>query len=65
MWLDRKPEERLSVVRWKQADEVDAQTIATACPYCTLMLEDGKTVMGRDDTHFVVDVIQLLSEAVP
>jgi Fe-S oxidoreductase len=64
MWLDRKPEERLSVARWKQADEVDAQTIATACPYCTLMLEDGKTVMGRDDTHLVVDVIQLLNEAI-
>ncbi len=64
MWLDRKPEERLSVARWKQADEVGAQTIATACPYCELMLEDGKSAMGRDETHFVVDVIQLLDESV-
>jgi Fe-S oxidoreductase len=63
MWIDRPTEERLSIARWKQADEAEADTIATACPYCETMLEDARTALGRDETHFVLDVIQLLDEA--
>lgn len=64
MWLDREIEERLSVARWKQADEVEAGTIATACPYCLLMLEDGKVALNRDESHFAYDVIELLDRAI-
>ena len=64
MWMERTAEERLSIKRWEQADEVGATTMATACPYCVLMLEDGKTVLGRDETHDVLDVIELLDRSI-
>ncbi len=64
MWMERPVEERLSIKRWEEADKVEATTIATACPYCVLMLEDGKTALSRDDTHEVLDVVELLDKAV-
>ena len=64
MWAEREAEERFSLLRWKQADRVEATTMATACPYCLSMLEDGKTALGRDATHKAVDIIELLDRSV-
>jgi len=64
MWAERPVQERLSLVRWKQADQVQASTMATACPYCTLMMEDGRTALEREDSHQVLDVVELLDRAV-
>jgi Fe-S oxidoreductase len=61
MWIERPPQERLAVVRWREADDVGASTVATACPYCTLMLEDGRTALGRDEGFAVLDVVELLA----
>ncbi len=64
MWAERPVGERFSLLRWDQADRVGAKVMATACPYCLLMLEDGATASSRDDTHLAVDVIELVNESV-
>jgi Fe-S oxidoreductase len=48
----------------REALDTGAQTIATACPYCTLMLEDAVKVLGVEDRIAVKDVAELLVQSV-
>jgi Fe-S oxidoreductase len=60
MWM----EERGSAIneeRVRQAAETGAETLAVACPFCTVMLDDGVRTSGRDLR--VVDVATLLAES--
>jgi len=60
MWM----EERGSAIneeRVREAAETGAATLAVACPFCTIMLDDGVRQTGRDLR--VVDVSTLLVEA--
>jgi Fe-S oxidoreductase len=60
MWM----EERAGAIneeRVRQAAETGADTLAVACPFCTVMLDDGVRSSGRDLR--VVDVSTLLVEA--
>jgi len=61
MWM----EERAGAIneeRVRQAAETGAETLAVACPYCTIMLDDGVRTSGRDLR--VADVAPLLAESV-
>jgi Fe-S oxidoreductase len=61
MWM----EERASPIneeRVREAAETGAETLAVACPYCTIMLDDGVRTSGRDLR--VADVATLLAESV-
>jgi Fe-S oxidoreductase len=60
MWM----EERASPIneeRVRQAAETGADTLAVACPFCTLMLDDGVRQAGAELE--VVDVATLLEES--
>ncbi len=60
MWL----EERGSAIneeRVREAAETGAETLAVACPFCTIMLDDGVRQSGRELR--VADVSTLLAEA--
>ena len=60
MWM----EERGSAIneeRVREAAETGAETLAVACPFCTIMLDDGVRQTGRDLR--VADVSTLLAEA--
>jgi len=60
MWM----EERGSAInenRVREAVETGAHTLAVACPYCTVMLDDGVQNAGADMR--VVDVATLLAES--
>jgi Fe-S oxidoreductase len=62
MWM----EERASSInenRVREAVATGAQTLAVACPYCTVMLGDGVQGVGSDMR--VVDVATLLVESLP
>ncbi len=41
MWMEETIGKRINVLRVEQALEVQPQTIATACPYCAVMVGDG------------------------
>jgi Fe-S oxidoreductase len=61
MWM----EERAGAIneeRVREAAETGAETLAVACPFCTVMLDDGVRSSGRDMR--VVDLATLLAEAV-
>jgi Fe-S oxidoreductase len=51
----------INVERVREAAATGADTLAVACPYCTVMLDDG--VQSTGDQLRVVDVATLLVEA--
>jgi len=61
LWSDLPQDERFAVLRVQEAMETGADTIATACPYCTSMLEDAVKVLFLEDHIQVMDVAELLA----
>jgi Fe-S oxidoreductase len=64
MWLEETIGERINVLRTKQALEQQPAVIATACPYCAVMLGDGLKALGRDDVA-QLDIAELVAAALP
>ena len=60
MWMEERGSP-INEERVREAAESGADTLAVACPYCTVMLDDGVRQSGRDLR--VADVAVLLAEA--
>jgi Fe-S oxidoreductase len=63
MWLEEKIGTRINVARVEQALPQSPQVIATACPYCAVMMYDGVSALGRTDTIAVRDIAELVAES--
>lgn len=61
MWLEEREGRRMNVLRAEQARDTGADAVATACPFCLSMLEDG--LASQDDALPVRDIAELLSDA--
>ncbi|HKV68347.1 MAG TPA: (Fe-S)-binding protein [Gaiellales bacterium] len=61
MWMEERGG-AINEERVREAAETGAETLAVACPYCTIMLDDGVRTSGRDLR--VADVATLLAESV-
>ena len=61
MWMEERGSP-INEERVREAAETGAGTLAVACPFCTVMLDDGVRQAGRDLR--VADVAVLLAEAV-
>jgi Fe-S oxidoreductase len=61
-WMEEHEGRRINHVRTEQALETGAAAIATACPFCLVMLRDGTNDLERDDVP-VRDVAELLADA--
>jgi len=62
MWMEEHTGKRINVLRAEQALERSPKAIATACPYCAIMLRDGIAQLGRDDVA-TVDIAELVADA--
>jgi Fe-S oxidoreductase len=60
MWMEERGG-RINAERVHEAAETGAETLAVACPFCTVMLDDGVRETGRELR--VADVATLLAEA--
>lgn len=60
--FDLKVGERVNVQRVQQALETGAHTIASACPFCMQMLEDGIKLTNTEDTLVVKDIAELVKD---
>ena len=70
MWLEEDIGKRVNVERTDEALGTGADVVATACPYCMIMLDDAVRAKGREDEVSVLDLSQmvensLLSSTVP
>ena len=61
MWMEEKGKP-INVERASEAVASGAETLAVACPFCTVMLDDGVRSAGAEIE--VVDVATLLVQAV-
>jgi Fe-S oxidoreductase len=60
MWMEERGRP-INEERAREAAETGAGTLAVACPFCTVMLDDG--VRARGDELRVVDVSTLIAES--
>ncbi|HET6848610.1 MAG TPA: (Fe-S)-binding protein [Gaiellales bacterium] len=60
MWMEERGKP-INEERVRQAAETGAKTLAVACPFCTVMLDDGVRTSGSDLR--VADVATLLAES--
>jgi len=64
MWLESAPGvERLGEQRVREAVELGADTIATSCPFCLINLEDAVKTTNNEEKIRVMDVAELVAEA--
>jgi len=64
LWLEeQKVGQRINVMRTEQALDTKAQIVATACPYCLQMFEDGIRTKAAEESLKVMDVAELVEGA--
>jgi Fe-S oxidoreductase len=61
MWMEEGGETRINDTRFAEAAGTGADTVAVACPYCFVMLDDAAKAAGSDMR--VADVATLLAES--
>ncbi|HVS49864.1 MAG TPA: (Fe-S)-binding protein [Candidatus Dormibacteraeota bacterium] len=62
MWMEEKRGRPINHERVREAAATGAETLAVACPFCTVMLDDGVRETGAKLK--VIDLATLLAEAV-
>jgi Fe-S oxidoreductase len=64
MWMEEQRGTRINAERTSQALATGAETVATACPFCLVMLRDGVADAGsRGEGVAVQDIAEILAAA--
>lgn len=63
IWMETKPGMRFSDTKVDQAAEKGATILATACPYCIVMLEDSARNMGHAENLQIKDISEIMADA--
>jgi Fe-S oxidoreductase len=63
MWMEEHQGKRINEMRVDQALALEPNVIATACPYCLTMLEDGIKTRGKEESVKVYDIAELLEKS--
>lgn len=56
---------RVNHIRTEQAMETGANVVATGCPFCMQMFEDGVKAKGVEESLRVQDIAELVAQALP
>jgi Fe-S oxidoreductase len=64
MWVEASDQgPRSAEVRVRDAVDMGAEILATACPFCLLTLEDALKTTGNEDKLRVMDITEILVES--
>ena len=63
MWMEETIGERINLLRTKQALALEPRVIATACPYCAVMIGDGLKALDPGDRVQALDIAELVAVA--
>jgi len=63
MWMEEHVGKKVNVARSEELVGTGAARIATACPYCLIMIDDGVKDLGRDEDVKVADISVHLLDA--
>ncbi len=64
MWVETPSDKRINQKRLQDAIDVEADIVATACPYCLTMFEDAVNVKGMGETIQVLDISEILEKRI-
>ena len=64
MWMEEHEGSRVNVARTEQALEVNPTAIASACPYCLTMMNDGIKTKEKEDDVKTRDVAEILADVI-
>ena len=62
MWHEINDGDPIYVTRFEQAMDTGAHTVATACSFCAIMLDDAMKAKGRADNIKVLDIAELVAK---
>ncbi len=63
MWLEEHAGSRINEVRTEQAIDTKAQIVATACPFCLQMFEDGIKTKEAEESIKAMDIAEIIAES--
>jgi len=63
MWLEENTGTRINNKRMQDVMAVNAQTVASACPFCMTMLDDGAKALSVDEKIARKDIAELVAES--
>ncbi|WPS87667.1 (Fe-S)-binding protein [Brevibacillus halotolerans] len=63
MWMEEHEGTRVNVARTEQALEVHPTEIASACPYCLTMMDDGLKMKEAEEQVKARDIAEILADA--
>jgi len=63
MWMEEDPDKRVNVRRVEEIINTGVDCVATACPYCLTMFEDGLKAKEAEERVKAVDLAELLLES--
>jgi Fe-S oxidoreductase len=63
MWMEEKIGKRINIARVEQALPHAPRVIATACPYCAVMLADGVNALEGERVIDTLDIAELVAAA--
>jgi Fe-S oxidoreductase len=64
MWMEETIGTKVNDARSEQLVETGASRVATACPFCYIMIDDGVKGLGKDEEVKVADIAMHLVEAI-
>lgn len=67
IWMETVKGERFSDIRVKQASDVDAEVLVTACPYCITHFEDSRLALEDSNEGAapeIKDITEIIQEAI-
>ncbi len=63
MWMEEKIGKRINITRTEQALETQAGIIASSCPFCMTMMNDGVKAKEMQEKVKVMDIAELMDQA--
>ena len=63
MWIDETIGKRVNILRVEQALQKAPDIIATACPYCAVMMSDGTKALEKEGEIATRDIAELVAES--
>lgn len=64
IWMETKKGERFSDIRVREAIDVGAEILVTACPYCITNFEDSRLTPNVEDKIRVMDITEIINEVI-
>ena len=63
MWVEEEPDKRVNERGVQEMIEAKVDLVATACPYCLTIFEDGLKAKELEESIKAMDLSELVAEA--